>query len=87
MRYEWDGWKARTNLEKHGIDFADATGVFQDIHAIMMPDESQGEDRYTTIGSDAYGRILVVVHTWRRQVVRIISARGATRRERRQYEG
>ncbi|MFA4948091.1 MAG: BrnT family toxin [Candidatus Krumholzibacteriia bacterium] len=87
MRYEWDGWKAQINLEKHGVEFADATGVFQDIHAIMVSDESQGEDRYTTIGSDAYGRILVIVHAWRRQHIRIISARVANRRERRQFEG
>jgi hypothetical protein len=87
VRYEWDRWKARVNREKHGVKFLDATSVFQDIHSIMVPDESQGEDRYITIGMDGSGRILVVVHTWRGKRVRIISARLANRKERRQFEG
>ena len=86
--FEWDEEKAKENLEKHGIDFADAATVFDDTMALTMPDPtSEEEDRFVTLGMDALGRLLVVAYTWRDDRIRPISARKATRRERRQYEG
>ena len=87
MGFEWDPDKARINLRKHGVDFADAATVFDDPLAITIPDEKADEYRFVTIGSDAEGRLLVVVYSWRGGNIRIISARAATRRERKHYEG
>ncbi len=87
MSFEWDPNKAETNREKHGIDFADAAIVLEDPRAITDDDPDQEETRHITIGMDASGRILVVVYTWREDVIRIISARKATNYERKQYEG
>lgn len=86
MSYQWDKSKAAINLRKHGIDFADVVSVFSDDLAITTPDERFDEDRFITIGLDALGRVLVVVYTWRGQEIRLISARSATRSEKRQYE-
>ena len=87
MEFEWDGRKAASNLDKHGVDFADAVTVLDDEIAVTVRDEGPGEDRYVTIGMDAIGQRLVVVYTWRGERVRIISARKATPRERKSYEG
>ncbi|MEL6221030.1 MAG: BrnT family toxin [Cyanobacteria bacterium J06626_14] len=86
MNYQWDVNKANANLDKHGIDFADATSVFADDLAITIEDERFDEERFITIGLDAFGRILVVVYTWREDDIRLISARKATRTEQKQYE-
>ncbi|HXI04288.1 MAG TPA: BrnT family toxin [Candidatus Saccharimonadales bacterium] len=86
MEVEWDGRKARANLAKHGVDFADAATVFHDERAITVPDGSSSEERFVTLGSDALGRIVVVAYTWRGERLRIISARRGTPRERRVYE-
>jgi uncharacterized protein len=86
MTYQWDKDKASANLRKHGIDFADAVSVFSDDLAITTPDERFDEERFITIGLDGLGRVLIVVYTWRAQEIRLISARPATRQERRQYE-
>jgi uncharacterized protein len=86
MAYQWDSDKAASNLRKHGIDFADAVSVFSDDLAITIPDERFDEERFVTIGMDAFGRVLVVVYTWRANEIRLISARQATRRERNQYQ-
>ncbi len=86
MTYQWDSDKAATNLRKHGIDFADAVSVFSDDLAITIPDERFDEERFITVGIDAFGRVLVVVYTWRDNEIRLISARKATRHERNQYE-
>lgn len=86
MTYQWDQNKAATNFGKHGIDFADAVSVFADDLAITTADERFDEDRFITIGLDALSRVLVVVYTWRGRKIRLISARLATRQERRQYE-
>lgn len=87
MRYEWDGQKQRSNLEKHGIEFADAVSVLGDSAALTREDEDSEEQRLVTLGSDATGRLLVVVYTYRNEdVIRIISARRATRPERTAYE-
>jgi uncharacterized protein len=86
--YEWDPDKAATNLQKHGISFADAVSVFSDEFALTMADEVADEERFVTLGMDAFGRLLVVVYTWRgEQRIRLISARKATGPERKQYEG
>ncbi|MBN1318419.1 MAG: BrnT family toxin [Anaerolineales bacterium] len=87
MTYEWDSAKARTNLRKHGIDFADAATVFSDDYALTIPDDDPDEERFVTIGMDALGRILVVVFTWRGSNIRLISARRAESHEKKQYEG
>jgi hypothetical protein len=86
VELEWDPRKSNANLRKHGVDFADAGTVLHDDHAITIPDDDPGEDRFVTTGLDALGRVLVVVYTWRADRARIISARAATPRERRQYE-
>jgi uncharacterized protein len=86
MTYQWDPNKAKANLRKHGIDFADAVSVFCDDFAITITDERFDEERFITIGMDALGRILVVVFTWRDDEIRLISARKATRPEQNQYD-
>jgi uncharacterized protein len=86
MAYQWNRDKAATNLRKHGIDFADAVSVFSDDLAITIPDERFDEERFVTIGMDAFGRVLIVVYMLRDEEVRLISARKATRQERQQYE-
>ena len=87
MAYEWDPAKARQNLRKHGVDFADAVTVLEDEAALTIRDPfSEQEQRWITLGMDALGRLLVVVYTWRGDRIRLISARLATPRERRQYE-
>ena len=84
MAFEWDGHKAESNLRKHGVDFADAATVLLDHMALTIRDDSaDDEERFVTLGADALGRCLVVVYTWRQGVVRLISARKATSRERR----
>ena len=88
MDYEWNPDKAATNLQKHSISFADAVVVFSDPFALTVADDYANEERFVTLGTDAFGRLLVVVYTWRgEQRIRIISARKATRDERTQYEG
>lgn len=87
VRYEWDPAKARLNARKHGIDFADAVSVLEDDMALTVRDASiQREERWITAGLDGFGRVLVVVYTWRSDRIRLISARPATAHERRQYE-
>ena len=85
--FEWDESKAKKNKSKHGISFADTFADFEDPNAVTLEDFRQDEQRYVTIGIDAFGRILVVVYTWREDNIRIISARKAVRYEVRQYEG
>ena len=86
MKYQWDKNKAASNLQKHGIEFADAISVFSDELAITIPENRFDEERFVTIGTDVFGRILVIVFTWRSEEIRLISARLAERRERKQYE-
>ena len=87
MDYEWDPDKALSNVHKHHVDFADAVLVFSDPLALTILDDYPSEERFVTLGMDGLGRILVVVYTWRGERIRIISARRATRQERKQYEG
>ena len=86
MDFEWDERKARANLRKHKVDFADAATVFEDLRAVTVTDENLDEERYATLGMDSLGRQLVVIYTVRGERFRIISARRATRRERADYE-
>jgi len=86
MDYQWDPNKAKSNLKKHGVRFADAVSVFEDENAITIEDEHESENRFITIGRDILLRILVVVYTFRGHIIRIISARKATARERKTYE-
>ncbi len=83
--FEWDADKNRANVIKHGIDFIDASHVFEDEHRIEIYDEvhSGNEDRYLAIGR--VKGILTVVYTERKEIVRIITARKATRYERGLY--
>ena len=85
---EWDPTKARTNLSKHGVDFADAALALEDERALTMPDTpSDDEERFVSLCMGPVGELLVVVYTWRGDRVRIISARKAKARERAQYAG
>lgn len=87
MEIEWDSKKAISNLKKHGIDLADAVTVLEDERAITISEDYPEEERCITIGMDSFNRILVVVYTWRGTRIRIISARRATAKEKRQYKG
>lgn len=86
MAYEWDSQKAASNLRKHGVDFADAVSALEDQSARTIQNSEDPEERYITLGLDAFARVLVVVYTWRGRNIRIISARKATGREQLQYE-
>jgi uncharacterized DUF497 family protein len=88
MRFEWDPEKARRNVAKHGVSFEEAATAFGDPRSITIfdPDHSEEEGRFILLGQIYAGRLVVVVHTDRGENVRIISARLATRRERRAYE-
>ncbi|MGE0887631.1 MAG: BrnT family toxin [Blastocatellales bacterium] len=83
--YEWDPKKSASNLRKHGIAFTDAVIALEDDLALTRDDDHPNEKRYVTIGADDVGQILVVVYTYRGEKIRIISARVATPRERKQY--
>ena len=83
----WDPEKAKTNLKKHRIRFSDAEMVLSDPNALTREDiDAEGEQRFVTVGTDANGRILVVVYAHRGENIRLISARTATKGERKSYE-
>jgi uncharacterized DUF497 family protein len=85
--YEWDTGKADANYRKHGIDFADAAIALEDDRALTVEDTScRLEERFITVCKDPFGAVVVIVFTWRDEDIRLISARKATGRERRQYE-
>lgn len=88
MQFEWDLRKAAANFKKHGVSFEEAATAFRDSLAVTArdPDHSVGEDRFITFGVSNRGRLLVVSHTERGNVLRIISARQTTKGERRIYE-
>ena len=86
MSIEFDPAKARTNLRKHGVSFAHAEQALHDPMAFTIEDpDSEDEQRFVTLGMDALGRVLVVVHTQRGERTRLISARKASRGEAVQY--
>lgn len=88
MEFEWNPEKAAINLKKHNLSFQEAATVFDDSLSVTFPDpdHSIGESRYVIIGMSRSGQLLVVSHTDRENRTRIISARKATRQERRFYE-
>jgi uncharacterized protein len=88
LTFEWDANKAGLNLAKHSVSFEEAATVFGNPASMTIPDpaHSQIEVRFVIVGRSHHGRLLVVVHTERGDNIRIISARLASRRERKQYE-
>lgn len=88
QRFEWDPDKASHNLAKHGVTFEEAQTAFADtlFLAFEDPNHSSEEQRFLLMGHSDRGRLLVVAYTERRARVRLISAREATRRERKAYE-
>ncbi len=87
MRFQYDSDKAAANLRKHGVSFADAEGVLEDPLAVTVEDpDAEGERRFITVGLGSAGELLVVVYAERDDEYRLISARGATRKERKDYE-
>ncbi len=85
--FDWDPIKAEQNLLKHGISFLEAIQVFADIQAVIEPDTrfDYGEERFLRVGRIADGRLVGVIYTERTGKYRLISARRASRRERREY--
>jgi hypothetical protein len=88
LTFEWDPDKADENERKHGVSFAEAATVFGDPLSLTVgdPDHSVGEARFLTIGMSHRQRLVVVAHADREDAVRLISARAATRVERKAYE-
>lgn len=87
VEFEWDPAKASANLIKHGVDFADAAMALEDEFAVTIEDTAaKSEQRFISLCTDPFGKLLVVVFTWRGERIRLISARSATSRERREYE-
>jgi len=86
--FEWDPPKNRSNIEKHGVSFEEASTVFQDTLSLTIDDplHSIDEERLILIGMSQKNRILVVVHTERGDNIRIISSRKTTKNEREYYE-
>ena len=91
MGFEWDNRKAKENKKKHGVSFEEAQTVFYDEWAILVEDEGaadDGENRFILLGMSLGAKTLVVCHCYREddEVIRLISARRATKSERRDYE-
>ena len=88
LLFEWDPAKARRNIETHGISFDEASTAFKDTLSVTIHDplHSYEEDRFVLVGNSHRNRLLVIVHTERRNKIRIISARRATKKERKRYE-
>jgi uncharacterized DUF497 family protein len=87
MDIVWDLEKARINIKKHDIYFSDAEIVLFDPNALTREDlDVNHEQRFVTVGTDAIGRVLVVVYTYCDEDIRLISARSATKKERERYE-
>ena len=87
MKITFDPNKAAINYRKHGIRFSDAESVLFDPMALTREDmDAEGEQRFTSIGVDATGRLLVVAFSYRGEEIRMISARPATAKEREYYE-
>jgi uncharacterized DUF497 family protein len=89
VKFEWDARKASENLRNHGVSFEEALTVFADWDQITIPDHehSIGEEPWVTLGRSSRGNLLVVPHTERGEVIRIISAWPVNARQRKQYEG
>ena len=91
IKFEWDNSKAASNLKKHGVSFKEARSVFYDEFAVQFFDEenSASEDRFVMLGMSSQARLLMVCHCERADgdVIRIISARKATKNEAKFYPG
>ncbi len=88
MKFEWDPEKGKTNKQKHGISFEEAQSVFYDENGRYMADpDDEGEERFILLGLNSMANTLVVCHCYRQagEVIRIISARKATKNEEAQY--
>jgi uncharacterized DUF497 family protein len=88
LRFVWETRKAEGNYRKHGVSFAEAATAFEDPLSITVadPDHSASEERFILVGRSKYQHLVVVAHVERRDAIRIISARPASRREREIYE-
>lgn len=88
LTFAWDRRKASSNLTKHGVSFEEAVTAFEDPLSLTIPDpgHSEAESRYVLLGATHQNRLVAVVHTESGDIIRIVSARMATRRERRDYE-
>lgn len=88
MDFAWDVRKAAGNLRKHGVSFSEAATVFFDALSATGadPDRSLDEQRFVTFGMSSAGRLLAIAHTQENDTIRIISARKATRAEKKLYE-
>jgi uncharacterized protein len=90
LRFEWDPRKDAENQRKHRVSFEEAESVFSDEHALLIddPEHSTTEARFVLLGLSIRFRVLLVVHSYREQaaVIRIISARRATKQERSRYD-
>jgi uncharacterized DUF497 family protein len=90
ITFEWDEQKAKVNSKKHRISFEEAKSVFYDTYARLIPDpdHSGDEDRFVLLGMSEQLRVLIVCHCYRKNdsVIRLISARKATRHEQKLYE-
>ena len=88
LKFEWEPQKANNNLKKHGVSFAEASTAFEDVLSLTVDDplHSSDEERLVLIGMSFKNRLTIVVHTERGDNIRIISARKATKKERKYYE-
>jgi uncharacterized DUF497 family protein len=86
--FEWDDEKAESNLKKHGVGFEEAATIFNDpnIATISDPDHSEDEERYVSVGKSFIERLLTVIHAFRKERIRLISARKATKAEKKKYD-
>lgn len=91
IQFEWDASKASINQKKHGVSFDEAKSVFYDENAVIIhdPEHSDGEERFVLLGISSVSRVLVVIHFYRKKdkIIRIISARKASKKETMQYRG
>ena len=92
IEFEWDEAKAKSNIKKHGIAFEEAKSVFFDEYAIQFYDDESSQledDRFLMLGTSNEANVLLVCHCERQEgeIIRIISARKATKSERKYYEG
>jgi uncharacterized DUF497 family protein len=87
VRFEWDPWKARANLRAHGVSFAEAITALEDDYALTRDDpDTPDEARFVTLGMGSSGALLVVVYAYREpDVIRVISAWKANKRQRSEY--
>lgn len=85
MEFRWDPAKAAENRRKHGVELADSVGVFEDPYALTRDAAHASEERFVSTGRDLLDRVVVVAWTPEDDAIRLISARRATPRERRQY--